>query len=70
MYLDAKFADGETVNKESLVLKGLLKKAGALVKILGNGDISKKLSVSVDKVSSSAKEKIEKAGGTVTVTGE
>lgn len=68
--LDAKFADGETVNKESLVLKGLLKKADALVKVLGNGDISKKLSVSVDKISSSAKEKIEKAGGTVTVTGE
>lgn len=68
--LDAKFADGETVNKESLILKGLLNKADALVKILGNGDISKKLSVSVDKISSSAKEKIEKAGGTVTVTGE
>ncbi|MEM7602093.1 MAG: uL15m family ribosomal protein, partial [Verrucomicrobiota bacterium] len=35
------------------------------VKVLGNGDIAKKLTVSVDKVSASAKEKIEKAGGSV-----
>lgn len=68
--LEAKFADGETVNRESLVLKGLIKKADALIKVLGDGDITKKLTVSVDKVSASAKAKIEKAGGTVTVTGE
>lgn len=68
--LEAKFADGETVNRESLVLKGLVKKADVLIKVLGDGDITKKLTVSVDKVSASAKEKIEKVGGTVTVTGE
>ena len=45
--------------------KGLLKKAKLLVKILGNGDITKKLTVDVDKISISAKEKIEKAGGTI-----
>lgn len=68
--LEAKFADGETVNRESLVLKGLVNKADALIKVLGDGDITKKLTVSVDKVSASAKAKIEKVGGTVTVTGE
>ena len=66
--LEAKFADGETVNKETLVAKGMTSAAKArLVKILGNGDITKKLTVDVDKVSASAKEKIEKAGGSVTV---
>ena len=66
--LEAKFADGETVNKESLVQKGFISaKSDSLVKVLGNGDISKKLTVNVDKISESAKAKIEKAGGTVTV---
>ena len=68
--LEEKFSDGETVDKESLVKKGLLKKAGMLVKVLGDGDLTKKLTVAVDKVSSSAKEKIEKLGGTVAVTNE
>ena len=68
--LEAKYADGETVNKETLVNKGLVKKSVGLIKVLGVGDFSKKLSVTVDKVSASAKEKIEKAGGTVTVTNE
>ena len=64
--LDAKFADGETVNKESLVAKGFISaKAATLVKVLGNGNISKKLTVEVDKISASAKDKIEKAGGSV-----
>ncbi|MCM1321507.1 MAG: 50S ribosomal protein L15 [Bacteroides sp.] len=68
--LESKYSDGETVNMESLVLKGLLRKTKLPVKILGDGEISKKLTVSVDKVSASAKEKIEKAGGTVTVSAE
>lgn len=68
--LEEKFSDGETVDKESLVKKGLLKKAGLLVKVLGDGDLTKKLTVAVDKVSASAKEKIEKLGGTVSVTNE
>lgn len=64
--LDAKFADGETVNKETLAAKGFIsEKAAPLVKILGNGDITKKLTIDVDKVSESAKAKIEKAGGSV-----
>ena len=64
--LEAKFNDGETVNKESLAAKGFISaKADSLVKVLGNGEITKKLTVDVDKVSASAKAKIEKAGGTV-----
>lgn len=66
----AKFAEGDTVNRESLIEKGLLKKSAVLVKILGNGDVDKKLTVCADKVSAGAKEKIEKAGGSVSVSGE
>ena len=65
--IEAKYADGETVNKETLVAKGLVKNSAVLVKVLGNGDLTKKVTVAVDKVSASAKEKIEKVGGTVTV---
>ena len=65
--LEAKFADGETVDRFSLNAKGLLKTDAANIKVLGDGEITKKLTVAVDKVSKSAKEKIEKAGGTVTV---
>lgn len=66
--LEVKFADGETVNKESLIKKGFISaKTASLVKVLANGDITKKLTIEVDKISESAKAKVEKAGGTVTV---
>ena len=66
--LEAKFNDGETVDTASLVAKGFISaKSDVAVKVLGNGDITKKLTVSVAKVSASAKAKIEKAGGSVTV---
>ena len=68
--INAKYSDGETVNKETLAAKGLLKKSVSLVKVLGNGEITKKLSFNVDKISASAKDKIEKAGGSVTLTAE
>lgn len=58
------FDAGSTVNNESLIAIGILKKAGP-VKILANGDIEKGLKVIVDKVSESAREKIIAAGGTV-----
>ena len=64
-----RFADGETVNADALIEKRLLKKRHGPVKILGTGDIEVKLSIDVDAISSAAKEKIEKAGGTV-VEGE
>ena len=63
--LEQKFAAGETVDKAALVSKGLVKSSSKLVKILGNGDLTKSLTVDVDKVSAPAKAKIEKAGGSV-----
>ncbi len=64
--LDKLCKSGDKVNKEFLFEKGLLKKGGKLrVKILGMGEISKKITVSGFKTSTSAKEKIEKAGGKI-----
>lgn len=63
--LDAKYAEGEVVNKETLAAKGLIKKRSVLVKILASGELTKKLTVDVDKLSAQAQVKIEKAGGTV-----
>ena len=68
--LEQKFEAGETVNKAALLSKGLIKSAKSLVKILGNGELTKSLTVEVDKVSASAKAKIEKAGGSVKVAEE
>ncbi|AEI14169.1 ribosomal protein L15 [Flexistipes sinusarabici DSM 4947] len=60
--IDIKYADGETVNRETLVEKRLIKGNKDLIKVLGEGDFSKKLTFDVDKVSGSAEEKIKKAG--------
>jgi large subunit ribosomal protein L15 len=58
------FPKGGTVTKADLVAKGLVRK-NEPVKVLGNGDISVKLNITVDKVSRSAAEKIVAAGGSV-----
>ena len=63
--LEEIYADDETVNGETLCAKGVIKKPFIPVKVLGNGEITKKLTVNVDKVSASAKAKIEAAGGKV-----
>ena len=63
--LDAKFEAGDVVNGESLVAAGIIKHANDLVKVLGDGEITKTLTVCVDKVSASAIKKIEAAGGKV-----
>lgn len=63
--LEAKFEAGETVNKDALAAKGLIGSAKELVKVLGDGELKKNLTVDVDKVSASAKTKIEQAGGSV-----
>ena len=55
----------EVIILDSLRKKSLVKKNDTLVKLLGNGELTKKLEVSLDKISASAKEKIEKAGGKV-----
>jgi large subunit ribosomal protein L15 len=63
--LEAKFEAGAVVDKDALVAAGVIKHADALVKVLGDGDVTKALTVRVDKVSASAKAKIEAAGGKV-----
>ena len=68
--IETKYADGETVNLETLKAKGLVKGKRAAVKILGMGDFSRKLTFEVEKVSSSAREKIEKAGSTIAAAAE
>jgi len=65
--LDERFEDGATVDAQSLIDCGLIKKTLDGVKILAKGEITKKLTVKVDKVSDAAKAKIEAAGGTVEV---
>jgi len=63
--LEKAFADGDTVNEATLREKNLVNRTCDAVKILGNGEITRKLTIQVDQVSRSAREKIEKAGGTV-----
>lgn len=63
--LEKKFEDGSTVNEQSLRESGLIKGEFDQIKVLGNGEISKKLTIDVDALSASAKEKIEKAGGSI-----
>ena len=58
-----KFEDGATVNVCDLLEKGILSKCEYGVKVLGNGSLSKKLTVRASAFSASAKEKIEAAGG-------
>ena len=62
-----RFEDGAEVTVESLLASGAISKAGDGVKILGNGELTKKLNVKVNAVSETAKTKIEAAGGTVEV---
>ena len=61
----AKFDAGAEVTPETLVEQGIIKNTKTDVKLLGMGDVSKKLTVRVHAVSASAREKIEKAGGTI-----
>lgn len=63
--LNERFEDGDTVNMETLKGARLVKGTYDAVKVLGNGDLAKKLTVEGCKVSATAKEKIEKAGGSV-----
>ncbi len=63
--LDGLFNDGDVVDGTSLVEKGVIKAEFIPVKVLGDGELTKKLTVRVDKVSASAQAKIEAAGGKV-----
>ncbi|MEZ5344126.1 MAG: 50S ribosomal protein L15 [Pyrinomonadaceae bacterium] len=64
--LEENFNAGDEVTPEILRERGLIKKAKHDLVILGNGDISKKLTVSAHRYTKTAKAKIEKAGGTTT----
>jgi large subunit ribosomal protein L15 len=59
------FEDGSVVTEATLREKGLVNRTCDAVKILGTGDLSRKLTVEIKSLSASAREKIEKAGGSV-----
>jgi len=63
--LEERFESSEEVTKESLLEKGIIRKKDLPVKVLGDGELKKALNVHVNKVSASAREKIEKAGGQI-----
>lgn len=68
--LERVFDDGAEITIETLIEKGLLKNTRIDVKILGDGDLKKKLTVTAHSFSKSAREKIEAAGGTATALRE
>ena len=65
--LDKRFNDGDVVDVNALVENGIIKNIKSGIKVLGNGEISKKLTVKASIFSGAAKEKIEAAGGKVEV---
>ena len=68
--LEERFDAGAEVTVEALVEKGLIKNTRVDVKLLGNGDLKKKLSITVHAASASAREKVEGAGGSLTLLRE
>lgn len=65
--LEQQFADNDEVTPEVMHHRGIIKKAKHDIVVLGNGEVSKSLKVSAHRFTKSAREKIEKAGGTATV---
>lgn len=66
----ARFEDGQTVDAAALKEAGLIKNANRPIKVLGNGDIAKKLIVHASAFSQSAQEKIAQAGGEAHIGGQ
>lgn len=66
-WLEKNFEAGEAVGLEQIASKGIKLTRGTLIKVLGNGELTKKLNVSAHAFSKSAQEKIEKVGGKVEV---
>ena len=64
--LERRFEDGDEVSLEALVERGIVKNTKTDVKVLGQGELTKKLAVTAHAFSASAREKIEKAGGSAT----
>ena len=63
--IELAYNNGDEVSMETLLKKALIKRSDKNVKLLGNGELTKKLEVSLKNISATAKEKIEKAGGRV-----
>jgi large subunit ribosomal protein L15 len=61
------FDSGAVIDEKALLEAGLIRRPYELVKVLGSGELKKALKITVDKASASAKDAIEKAGGTLTL---
>jgi len=61
------FEDGATVDEQTLLASGLIRRPYDQVKILGGGELKKKLTITVNKASETAKAAVEKAGGSLTL---
>ena len=61
----ARLGDGATVDKEALVNSGLIRGSGAAIKLLGEGEAPKNLTIKLHRVSAGARTKVESAGGSV-----
>jgi large subunit ribosomal protein L15 len=68
--LEARFEAGEEVTPESLKAKGLIRSLRKDIKLLGVGELTKKLSITVHGASATAREKVESAGGSLTLLRE
>jgi len=64
---DLERIEGDVADRAAMVAAGLIRPSSKLIKVLGDGEISRALTVSADKFSKSAQEKIEKAGGKIIV---
>jgi large subunit ribosomal protein L15 len=65
--LEARFETGSVVDEQSLRIAGLVRGTFDGIKILANGELTKALNLTVSKISAAAREKVEKAGGSVNV---
>jgi large subunit ribosomal protein L15 len=65
--LESLFETGATVDIDVLRAKGIIPKLAETIKILGEGELTKKLTIKAHRASATAKEKIEKAGGTIEI---
>jgi large subunit ribosomal protein L15 len=65
--IEALFNDGDAVNMLTLREKGFLKGTSFGLKVLGHGELTKKVSIEANSVSESAKEKLERAGLSITI---
>ena len=62
-----RFASGEAINRESLKAKRLIDRGNQPVKLLGQGEVKSAYQIAVDAASATARAKVEKAGGTITL---